>query len=135
MQPSGRHVFSLLCILKLLVLVGARASARFGVCAGKTLKFPDRSGVLKLKRRKRRAPSPTTSGCAVFAQSVSEKWFAGSTGDPPVPSGDSPDGTGATVRANGHGLFATLLAAVPVGGSPTGAGGSRGSPAPPIFKT
>src|SRR2546426_1543794 len=58
--------------------------------------------------------------------------FAGSTGDSPVPSGDSPDGTGATVRANGRGLFATLLAAVPVGGSPTGAGGS---PAPPIFKT
>src|SRR6266568_7052408 len=29
---------------------------------------------------------------------------AGSTGDPPVPSGDSPDGTGAAVRANGHGL-------------------------------
>src|SRR5216117_1419143 len=61
-----------------------------------------------------------------------EKWFAGSTGDPPVPSGDAPDGTGATVRANGHGLFATLLAAVPVGGSPIGTGGS---PAPPIFKT
>ena len=47
----------------MLVLVGARASARLGVCAGKTLKFPDRSGVLKLKRRKRRAPLPTTSGC------------------------------------------------------------------------
>jgi hypothetical protein len=66
------------------------------------------------------------------AQRVSEKWFGGSTGDPPVPAGDSQDGTGATVRANGHGLFATLLVAVPVGGSPTGAGGS---PAPPIFKT
>jgi len=39
---------------------------------------------------------------------------------------------GATIQANGDGLFATLLAAVPVGGSPTGAGGS---PAPPIFKT
>src|SRR5437870_7105814 len=39
---------------------------------------------------------------------------------------------GAAVRANGDRLFATLLAAVPVGGSPTGAGGS---PAPPIFKT
>src|SRR6266550_9307812 len=66
------------------------------------------------------------------AQSVFEKWFAGSTGDPPVPSGDSPDGTGAIVRGKAQGLFATLLAAVPVGGSPTGAGGS---PAPPIFKT
>src|SRR5436309_2155170 len=65
-------------------------------------------------------------------ESVFGKWFAGSTGDPPVPSGDSPDGTGATVRANRHGVFATLPAAVPVGGSPTGAGGS---PAPPIFKT
>src|SRR5437016_10951304 len=30
---------------------------------GEMLKFPDRSGVLKLKRRKRRAPLPTTSGC------------------------------------------------------------------------
>src|SRR5436309_10580359 len=60
------------------------------------------------------------------------KRFAGSTGDSPVPSGDSPDRTGATVRANGHGLFTTLPAAVPVGGSPAGAGGS---PAPPIFKT
>src|SRR5213596_162627 len=60
------------------------------------------------------------------------KRFAGSTGDPPVPSGDSPDRTGATVRANGHGLFTRLLAAVPVGGSPTGAGES---PAPPIFRT
>jgi len=63
---------------------------------------------------------------------VFEKWFAGSTGDPPVPSGDSPDGTGATVRANADRLFAKLLAAIPVGGSPTGAGGSL---APPNFKT
>ncbi len=46
-------------------------------------------------------------------------------------SGDSLDGTGATDRANRHGRFATLLAAVPVGGSPTVAGGS---PTPPIFK-
>src|SRR6266581_8088489 len=30
---------------------------------GKILKFPGRSGVLKLKRRKRRAPLPITSGC------------------------------------------------------------------------
>src|SRR6266851_3082850 len=31
-----------------------------------------------------------------FAESVFGKWFAGSTDDPPVPSGDSPDRTGAT---------------------------------------
>jgi hypothetical protein len=30
---------------------------------GKTLKFSERTGVLKLKRRKRRAPLPTTLGC------------------------------------------------------------------------
>ena len=30
---------------------------------------------------------------------------------------------GAAIQANGDGLFATLLAAVPVGGSSTGAGG------------
>src|SRR5881394_4360030 len=63
---------------------------------------------------------------------VFEKWLASSTGDPPVPSGDSPDGTGATVRANGDCPFAPVPAAVPVGESPTGAGGS---PAPPIYKT
>src|SRR6266566_6011792 len=48
------------------LLVGARASARFGVWMGKILKFPGRSGVLKLKRRKRRAPLPITSGCTGF---------------------------------------------------------------------
>ncbi len=58
------------------------------------------------------------------------KSFPGSTGDSPVPSGDSPAGTGATVRADQDGLaVAGSLAAVPVGGSPTGAGES---PAPPI---
>src|SRR5437773_4298059 len=66
------------------------------------------------------------------AQSVFENSVLGSTGHWPLPSGDSPDGTGATVRANGHGVFATMLAEVPVGRSPTGAGES---PAPPIFKT
>src|SRR5437867_12194019 len=38
---------------------------------------------------------------------------------------------GAMVRANGDGLFPRVLSAVPVGGSPTGAGES---PAPPIPK-
>ena len=47
-----------------------------------------------------------------------------------MPSGDSPDGMRATVRANADGLFPKLLAGVPVGGSPTGAGES---PALPIF--
>ena len=49
-----------------------------------------------------------------------------------MPSGDSPDGMGAMVRANGDGLFPRVLSAVPVGGSPTGAGES---PAPPLPKT
>ena len=49
-----------------------------------------------------------------------------------MPSGDSPDGMGATVRANRDALSPRLLSAVPVGGSPTGAGES---PALPIFKT
>src|SRR5438876_5847300 len=49
------------------------------------------------------------------------------------------------VLDNVNRLFASLLAGVPVGGSPTGAGGpsprrsgfghAGGSPAPPIFKT
>src|SRR6266496_732507 len=66
------------------------------------------------------------------SQSVFRKWFPGSTGDPPVPSGDSPDGTGTTIRGNEDGLFETWITAVPVGGSPTEAGES---PALPIFKT
>ena len=41
------------------LFVGARASARLGVWMGRTPECPHRSGVLKLKRRKRRAPLPT----------------------------------------------------------------------------
>jgi len=60
----------------------------------------------------------------IYFKSVLEKSFWGSTGDPPVPSGDSPDGTAATFRANEYGLLAMMTPAVPVGGSPTEAGES-----------
>src|SRR5438093_6125729 len=83
-----------------------------------------------MRKNERRLSTNLMAGRASWG--VFEKWFLGRRGDPPVPSGDSPDGTGATVRANGHGPFATLLAGVPVGGSPAGAGES---PAPPIFIT
>src|ERR1043165_2499006 len=43
------------------------------------------------------------------------KFGLGSTGEPPVPSGDSPDGTRAT---NADGLFPRILSTVPVGESP-----------------
>ena len=49
-----------------------------------------------------------------------------------MPSGDSPDGKGATVSGNKDGLLGTLRSTDPVGGSRTGAGES---PAPPIFQT
>src|SRR5881628_2761612 len=58
--------------------------------------------------------------------------------------GDSPDGMGVTVRANGDGLFQRLLSAVPVGGSPTlrskpatedGPTGAGESPALPVVRT
>jgi len=39
-----------------------------------------------------------------------------------VLSGDSPDGSGPTVRANGDGLFPSLWSEVPVGGPLTEAG-------------
>ncbi len=58
----------------LLVLEGARASARFGVWMGKTPRFPDRSSVLTLKRRKRRAPLPTTSGCTAPRPGRVQEW-------------------------------------------------------------
>jgi len=60
----------------------------------------------------------------IALESVFENSVLGSTGHWPVPSGDSPDGTAATARANGGGLFATLLVEVPVGESPTRAGGA-----------
>jgi len=54
----------------------------------------------------------------------------GSTGDSPVPSGDPPDGTaGGTVLASSAHL-AENVTPVPLGGSPSGAGGS---PAPPVL--
>ena len=57
---------------------------------------------------------------------------SGSTGDSPVRSGDPPDGTGGTTRAKGNDLAVTSVAAVPLGESPSGAGGS---PALPLFST
>jgi hypothetical protein len=65
-------------------------------------------------------------------KSVFENCFPGGTCDPPVPSGDSPDGIGTVVRVYECSLFGKRLSAVSVGGSPTEAGES---PAPPIFQT
>jgi hypothetical protein len=65
-----------------------------------------------------------------LAKGVSEKSFSGGTGDPP--DGNPPDGRERTGRTNGNALFARRPFAIPVGGSPTGAGGS---PAPPIYQT
>src|SRR6266566_5133263 len=67
-----------------------------------------------------------------ISTSIPDRYGWGSTGDPPVPSGDSPDSMGVAVRANGDGLFPGWLSAVPVGGSLTGTGES---PALPVFKT
>jgi len=58
----------------------------------------------------------------------------GSTGDPPVPSGDSPDGTGATLQANNDGPSERWHFALPVGGSSRLGVGSE-SPAPPASRT
>src|SRR5213594_3203840 len=55
----------------------------------------------------------------------------GSTGHWPVPSGDSPDGMGRASPANEDSLILGAALLVPVGGSPTGTGGS---PVPPIFQ-
>src|SRR5262245_58701697 len=54
----------------------------------------------------------------------------GSTGDPPVSSGNLPDGMGPAVRAGKDGFHANLRFPVPVGGSPTGAGESPTLPDP-----
>ena len=67
-----------------------------------------------------------------ITQSMFGELIPGSTGDPPVPSGDSPDGMGAAVPSNRDSLFACWFSAVPVGGSPPRTGES---PVLPIFKT
>ena len=78
------------------------------------------------------------------SQSVFGNWL-GSTGHWPVPTGDSPDGTGRASPANAGGLLVGAAAAVPVGGPPprrSGYGRAGGSPtgagqwpAPHIFQT
>ena len=64
--------------------------------------------------------------------SLFEKPATGSTGDPPVPSGDPPDGTRRAYRSKSYMHFVAGAAPIPVGESPTGAGES---PALPIFQT
>ena len=72
----------------------------------------------------------------IVPESLSENSVLGSTGYQPgyqpVPSGDPPDGMGRASQASANVAFEALTTVVPVGGSPTGAGGS---PAPPIFQT
>src|SRR5438093_6114433 len=67
-----------------------------------------------------------------MVESVFGNCALGSTGHWPVPSGDSPDGTGRASPANPGGQLRAAALLVPVGGSPTGTGGS---PVPPIFQT
>jgi 2-oxoglutarate dehydrogenase E2 component (dihydrolipoamide succinyltransferase) len=56
----------------------------------------------------------------------------GSTGDSPVPSGDSPDGSEKASAIHSGSRSTQATSTIPVGGSPTGAGES---PAPPILET
>jgi len=63
-----------------------------------------------------------------FPQIVRLRASAGSTGDAPVSPGESPDEMAGTPQINKSAHFANPLSAVPVGGSPTGAGGSPALP-------
>ena len=69
---------------------------------------------------------------ALVIKSLFEKSVLGSAGYQPVPSGDSPDGTARASATHPDTRFTGATSAIPVGGSPTGAGES---PAPPIFQT
>jgi len=66
------------------------------------------------------------------SMSVFGNCLMGSTGHWPVPSGDSPDGTGRASSANEDSQVLGVALLVPVGGSPTGTGES---PVLPIFQT
>ena len=52
----------------------------------------------------------------------------GSTGDPPVPSGDSPDGIASNTKRGGAVSWQQNITRIPPGGSP---GGTGESPVPP----
>jgi len=67
----------------------------------------------------------------VARDKASGQLLLGSTGDPPVPSGDSPDGR-ASAFANSDASLVRTAHRIPVGGSPTGTGES---PVPPMFQT
>src|SRR5213593_1670747 len=69
---------------------------------------------------------------AGIPKSVFGNCVLGSTGHWPVPSGDSPDGMGSASAANKDSLLLGSALLVPVGGSPTGTGGS---PVLPIRQT
>src|SRR5881397_679105 len=85
---------------------------------------PKSVSVKRAKRAKR-------AGKNLLLQSVDGN-CVGSTGHWPVPSGDSPDGMGSASAANKDSLLLGSALLVPVGGSPTGTGGS---PVLPIFQT
>ena len=74
----------------------------------------------------------SSQGKVALSESVSGNRVLGSTGHWPVPSGDSPDGMGRASPTNEDGLLLGATTLVPVGGSPTGTGGS---PVLPIFQT
>src|SRR6058998_63456 len=88
------------------------------------------SGAAKLDLVKLFGPDSPPARWATSELNMSQLGrLLGSTGDPPVPSGDSPDGTGSTLQANNDGPSMRWRSGLPVGESPTGAGES---PAPPI---
>ena len=93
----------------------------------------------ELRSRRRSVPpslSPQTNPSPGLAATLSHPmryvFSAGSTGDPPVPSGDPPDVTGRGIERKGTDFSQPDIAATAPGGSPGGAGGS---PAPPTQNT
>ena len=90
------------------------------------VQLPTRSGIECVRNLKPRLPR--TELIILQAQSLSEKAGSGSTGYQPVPSGDSPDGMARASSANPDAGFISMVSPIPVGGSPTGTGGS---PVPP----
>src|SRR5213593_786795 len=68
--------------------------------------------------------SPVLPILQTRSKSVFGNCVLGSTGHWPVPSGDSPDGMVSASAANKDSLLLGSALLVPVGGSPTGTGGS-----------
>ena len=136
---SGFQPFNLSSIQPLRVEFPELSGQVFSVCRHSLLQIFYRSLTNSMRTRPHQGRAGFACSAA-FLWSRSQRVFENSklgsipTCREPVPSPDAsgPDGMGRASPTNDHGLLLSAATLVPVGGSPTGTGGS---PVLPIFQT